>query len=34
MPSIPGEVDLFNNEAFCIISREDVSNRPTEQGGG
>ena len=34
MQSIPGEVEFFSNEAICIISKEEVGNRPNEQGGG
>ena len=34
MPSIPGEVEFFSNEDICIISKEEVGNRPNEQGGG
>ena len=34
IPSIPGEVELFSNEDVCIISKEEVGNRPIEQGGG
>ena len=34
MPSIPGEVEFFSNEGICIISKEEVCNRPNEQGGG
>ena len=30
MPSIPGEVNFFSNEDICIISKEEVSNRPNE----
>ena len=28
MPSIPGEVDFFSNEDICIISKEEIGNRP------
>ena len=34
MPSIPGDVEFFSNEDICIISKEEVGNRPNEQGGG
>jgi len=34
MPSILREVELFSNEDVCIISKEEVGNRPNEQGAG
>jgi len=34
MPSIPREVELFSNENICIISKEEVGNRPNEQALG
>ena len=34
MPSIPGEVEFFSKEDICIISKEEIGNRPNEQGGG